>query len=107
MNRREARIAGPRGVVALVLEVIQERADQRRVEIGKVEFARLFAGLLLSEVQQQPERVAVGDKGAWAGVLLRDHPLGEERLKGRREQAHDAPPNMPFRRWPASASNSG
>ena len=38
-DRRQARVAGADRVAALVLEVIQERADQRRLEIVDVEVA--------------------------------------------------------------------
>ena len=43
-DRGQARVAGAGAVVALVLEVIQERADQRRVEIVDVEVAGRLAG---------------------------------------------------------------
>jgi hypothetical protein len=39
-----------------VLEVVQERGDQRRVEVVDVERVRRDAGALLHEREQQPER---------------------------------------------------
>jgi len=36
-DRRQARVAGPGAAPALGLEVIQERADQRRVELVEIE----------------------------------------------------------------------
>jgi hypothetical protein len=56
--------------VALVLEVIQERADQRCVEIVEVELAGLLAGSLVGESEKQAQRVAVGRDRVRAGVAL-------------------------------------
>ena len=41
---REARVAGAHAVAAFLLEVVQEAADERGVEVGQVELAGLFAG---------------------------------------------------------------
>lgn len=71
------------------LEVVQERRDQRGVEIVDVEPGRRLPGVLLGEGQEQPERVAVRGDGAWAGLALGHEPVGEERLQGRGEAAHD------------------
>ena len=56
----EPGVAGADAVAAFVLEVIEERADQRRVEIVEIQLAGLLAGPLGGEREQQPERVAVG-----------------------------------------------
>ena len=69
VDRRQPGVAGAGAVAAVVLEVVEERADQRRVEVGEVESAGLLAGLLWREAQQQPERVAVGGDRARARVL--------------------------------------
>jgi hypothetical protein len=74
-------------VAAVVFEVVQERGDQRRVEVGDVQRVRFDAGALLGE-HQQPERVAVGGDRVRAGLSLPDQPLGEERLKRRSQRAH-------------------
>jgi len=55
-----------------VFEVSEERRDQRRVEILDLELARLLAGLLLSEAEQQPEGVAVCGDRVCAGAFLVD-----------------------------------
>jgi hypothetical protein len=60
VDRPEPGVAGPGAVAPVLLEVVEERADQRRVEIVDVQLERLLAGLLLREAKQQPERVAVG-----------------------------------------------
>ena len=107
VDRCEAGVAGSRAVSAVVFEVGQERADQRRVEVGEIELKRLLAGLLFDEPQQQPERVAVGLDGFRADVALVDEAVGEERLQRRREQAHDSRPAPRSTRSRASASSSG
>ena len=88
-------------------EVGEERADQRRVEVVDVQLERLFTGLLMREVQQQPECVAVGGDRAWAGVTLGDQPVGEERLQRGRDRAHDDTPGSRSSRSPTSCSSSG
>jgi hypothetical protein len=75
-----------------VLEVIEERADQRRVEIIDVQRRRLAPGALDGERDQQLERVAVGSDRVWADMALTDQPVAEERLQRRRERAHPASP---------------
>ena len=106
-DRRQARVAGPDRVAALVLEVIQERADQRRLEIVDVEIAGRLVTVLGGECKQQADRVAVGGDRMRAGLSLGDQPIGEERLQRRREQAHLAPPSARSRRSAASPSSSG
>jgi hypothetical protein len=41
-DRREPGVAGPGAVPAAVLQVLQERGDRRRVEVGQAERARRF-----------------------------------------------------------------
>jgi len=65
-----------------MLEIVQERADQRCVEIFEIELGGLLADSLGGEAKQQPHRGAVGGDRVLAGVLLTDEPLGEERLQG-------------------------
>jgi len=51
VDRGQPRVAGPGAVVAVVLEVVQERRDQRRVEVTEVQRRRLRSGLLVGEAQ--------------------------------------------------------
>jgi len=60
VDRSEAGVAGSRAVAPIVFEVLEEGADQRRVEIVDVQLERLLAGPLVREAQKQPERVSVG-----------------------------------------------
>jgi hypothetical protein len=55
VDRGEPVVAGGGPVVPLVFEMMQEIGDQRRVEVGDVQLAGLFAGLLGSEAEQQTE----------------------------------------------------
>ena len=81
VDGRQAGVAGPGAVAAVLFEVGQERADRGRVEVGEVQPAGRLAGLLLRETEQQPEGVAVGGDRARAGVALGHQPVGEERLQ--------------------------
>jgi hypothetical protein len=56
MDRGQAGVAGTDAVAALVFEMVQERADQRGVEVGDLQAGGLFPGLAGGEVQEQPER---------------------------------------------------
>ena len=47
VDRPEAGVAGPGAVAAVLFEVGEERADQRRVKIVDVQLERLLAGLLV------------------------------------------------------------
>ena len=82
VDRREAVVAGRDRVAAIVLEVVKERGDQRRVELRDVELARRRAQALCGEVQQQPEAVAVGGDRVRAGGALADQPVGRRTPAG-------------------------
>ena len=73
--------------------MLQERGDQRRVELRDVQLAGRVAGPLGSELQQQPERLAVGSDRVRARAALRDQPIAEVGLHRGRERAHRTPPN--------------
>ena len=76
VDRCQSGVAGAGAVAALLFEVVEERADQRRVEILELELARLLAGALLSEAEQQPEGVAVCGDRVRADALLVDQTAG-------------------------------
>jgi hypothetical protein len=80
-DRRQAHVARRDAVVTVVLEVLQERADQLGVEIVDVQLAGRSARVLLGEGEQQTERVAVGVDGVRAGLALALEAFGEERLQ--------------------------
>ena len=103
----QAGVAGADAVAPNRFQVVQERADQRGIQVGDPEPRRGAARLLLGEGQQELERVAVGGDRVIAGVALPDQPVGEERLQGRGEGAHAMPPGWFSRRSAARASNSG
>jgi len=91
VNRRKSRVAGPDAVAALEFQVVQEGGYQGRIKIGEVQPRGRESGPGGGVAQQQPQGVAVGRDGVLAGPALPDQPVGEEGLKGRREQAHRVP----------------
>jgi hypothetical protein len=107
VDRREAVVATAHAVAASVLKVLQERSDQRRVELGDVQLAGRLAGPLGSEAEQQPERLAIGGDRVRAGSALGDQPVAEVGLHRGRECAHRTPPNRSLTRSAASAISSG
>jgi hypothetical protein len=80
VDRRQPVVASPRAAAAVDLEVVEECADQRRVEIVDVQLAGRFPGLFGSEREQQPECVAVRANRVRACVELGDQALAEKRL---------------------------
>ena len=106
-DRGKPRVTGAHAVVSVVLQVVEEGADQGRVEIVDIELARLLAVSVRREEQEQPQGIAIGLQRVRADLALAGETVGEERLQGRGERAHASP-----RRWrsslsPASPSNSG
>jgi len=59
-----------------LLQIIEEGADQRRIQVREVQARGRLAAPLLDKVQKQPERVPVGGDGVWAGL-----PLGHQSLR--------------------------
>ena len=70
MDRGQAGVAGPSTVAAVGLDVLEELADEGRIEIFDEQIGGRLAESLGREVQQQPERVAVSSDGVGACVPL-------------------------------------
>jgi hypothetical protein len=92
MDRGQAGVAAASAVAAVVFEVVEERADQLRVDILDLKPSRCRADPARRELHKHPQRVAVGGHGVWAGVLLPSEAFGEEGLQGRGERGHDVTP---------------
>jgi hypothetical protein len=67
-DRGEAQVARPDPDRSARLEIVEEGADERGVEIGQIEPRGRLAQSRLREGEQQPERIAVGGDGVRAGV---------------------------------------
>ena len=85
-------VAGPDAVVPITLQVGQEVADQRSVDVGDVKVGCGLADAVLGEDEQQPQGVPVGGDGAGAGLPLGEQPVDKERLDGGREGSHRGSP---------------
>ena len=106
-DRGQPGVAGPDAVAAVVFQVVQERADHRRVQVGDVQAGRDLAGLLRGEDDQHLDSVPVGGDRVAAGLPLQRQPVGEERLQGRGEGGHACPSRCAWSLSPASAISSG
>src|SRR4051794_22223252 len=80
VDRGQSGVAGSAAVAPLLFQVLQERADQRGVQVGEAERRRL-PGLFTHEDEEEPVGVAVGRDRVRAGVLLPGQPVGEEPLQ--------------------------
>ena len=90
--------------------MIEELADEGRVEVFDHQVARGLAESAHREVQQKPEAVAVSGNGMRAGPTLSEQAVGEERLQEGREGGgdHDCTSSyLSTRRSVASWSSSG
>jgi hypothetical protein len=92
VDRGQPGVAGGHAVAPAGLQVLQERADHRCVQVVEGELGGLASGLLQGEPQQQPDGVAVGGDGVVAGLTLADQPVGEEPLENGGERAHGRSP---------------
>ena len=92
---------------SLGFQMGEERRDQRGVDVADVEPGGRFAGAIVGEDQQQPQRVAIGGDGVRAGVALNRQPLGEERLDGGCQRGHDRCPLGCSSHCAATASSFG
>ena len=106
VDSSEPVVSGSDAVAPLGIQVTEERADERRVQVGEVQPGRRLAQTFERVTQQQAEGVPVRGNCVRAGPALRQ-PLGEERLQDRRERGHSLSPGKHSRRAAAAVSNSG
>ncbi len=80
------------GVAPLGLEVVEELADEARVEVFDPELRRGLSELFGREAQQQTEGIAVSGDGVGARPSLSKQAVGEEGLQKGREagSGHDS-----------------
>ena len=64
-----------------MLQVLEERRDHGRAELGEVHCCWGLGGLFVDKADQEPERVPVGRHRVWAGVTLGQEPVCEETLQ--------------------------
>jgi len=100
-------VAGGGAVVAVAFEVVQERRDERRVELGDVQGGGRLAEAFGCEGQQEPEGELVGADGVRAGGALADQPVGEVGLQCGGERGHGRAPYRVCSRPAASSISSG
>ena len=66
MNCREAQIASANADTLVLLEFIEERDNQRRIDVFEVKPGRRFMQTLLHELQKLPKGIAIGGDGVRA-----------------------------------------
>jgi hypothetical protein len=107
VDRGEAGVAGADAAAAIVLQVFEERAHQRRVEIPELKLRGCLAGPLLRVSEQQPEGVPVRVDGVGAHVALGAEAGDKAGLEARGEHAHGRRPLRAAARSFASDRSSG
>jgi integrase/recombinase XerD len=108
-NGRQAQVAAARTDAAAVLQVLQERGDQRCVDLFELETLWCNAKPLLREAQQLPKAVAVRGDRVGAALALLHQPAREEGLQQRRKsrRAHERCSQRRSTRAMASAMSCG
>lgn len=94
-NRREPDVARTRRQATRLLGVIEERADQRGIEILQGHPSGRFLETVLGETEELPKRVAIADNGVRAHLPLAHKAIREEGLEEPRERGrrgHRTPP---------------
>jgi hypothetical protein len=107
VDRGQPGVAGGNVDAALSLQVIEEGADERGVQVLKLQLRRRRAGGVLHEPEQEAEGVPIGGDGVGAGVALADQSFGEECLQGRGQGGHGRVPSVPSSRLAAAANRRG
>src|SRR4051794_6179986 len=77
---REPGIATSNRVLAVLLEVIQKREHEGRIQIGQHQALGRFVPAVASKLEQEPEAIAIGRHGLWTRVALANQPLQKELL---------------------------
>src|SRR5690349_4726504 len=109
-DRGQAQVTGPDAGAALLLEILQKRTDERRIQIVESQGRRRLAEPLLSKREQEPERVPVGCDRVRADIALTHEPLGKVALDECGDVAarlHGLASHRRSRRRAASCLNSG
>src|SRR5438128_1745170 len=106
-NGGQPRVARPDAVLVLVFAIIEERTDQRGIDLCDVQVRGFNGHARGRKADQQSQGVSIRRHGMGTGLSLPHESLGEERLERRRERTHTPPPRYRWRRSPASSSNSG
>ena len=99
-QRGQSQVAAANPVMPLLLQIIEERQDQFRLDVDQLQAGRHLAQLMAGELQEQHYGVAVTGYRARTDRPLRDQILGEELLHQRGERrriecggiTHGAPP---------------
>ena len=81
-------VAAAGAVVAIGLEVVQERRDRLDTKVVPDEGGRCRSGAVLHEAEQEGEGAAIGADRGRARLALLGQPLGEEHLHGRGHEGH-------------------
>jgi hypothetical protein len=78
VNRGEPHVAASGAVAAVLLQVIEEGSEERRIQIVEGQIGRRLSQSLLCVVQEQTKGIAVARNGVCAGLALSHEPIGEE-----------------------------
>jgi hypothetical protein len=107
VDGREAGVAGPYAVLAVDLQVLEERRDQRCAELVKSDVGGSFAEAVVHEAQQQRERGLVGADRVGARLAFPSKALDEEGLEKWGQGSHGSAPKLFSSLRAATPSSSG
>jgi integrase/recombinase XerD len=105
----QSQVAAGRTDAPAGLHVVEKRRHQRCIDLLELQPLRCNAEMLLRELQQQPEAVAVRADGVGTGLTLLHQPAREKALQQRREcgRGHVLPSQRRSMRSTASRMSCG
>ena len=108
-NGSQAQVAAAGTDAATVLQVLQERGDQRGIDLFELQVLRRDAKALPREAQELPKAVAVRSNRMGTDLPLLHQPTGEEALQqcGKAGRGHDRSSQRRSTRAIASAMSCG
>src|SRR6266699_287597 len=89
----QSSIPGGHPVATILLEVLQEGADQVGIQILERELRGGLARPVVDEHQQHSKCVTVGGHRVWTGLALLPESLAEEGFETGRERTHGSSPS--------------
>ena len=92
-DRGQSCVARTRGVVPVLLEMLEELEHERRIERFEDDVGGCHAELAAHELEEELECVSIGVAGVRAGLQVHGEPLLEERGDVRCDRRHRAPPS--------------
>jgi hypothetical protein len=89
VDSSEARIPCPSAVLANTFQLVEEKTNERCIEILDAKLGRHFAESFFGKMQKQAEAITISRDRMWARLPLAQKAIGKEALKKRGKGGRD------------------